>query len=241
MNKSSLIDKYFQNMLSTKEETIFNELLITDNEFAREFKFQKDVKVSLEILERRSLKKYLQEIENTHFYKEKTNFFYLKLIASITLLFAIVNSSELFNFNKTDHKRLYASYFTTFDNVIYVMNRGEDEDNLKKEAFLAYENKEFNVAVFMLSNAYEETQESDLLLYLGISLLASDQYEKGQSILLKYLQLNSKYKVQAQWYIALSYLALNKTVESKKYLQQIAIGSHKFKKQEVELLLKKMK
>ncbi|WP_442267104.1 hypothetical protein ACSIGC_05225 [Tenacibaculum sp. ZS6-P6] len=241
MNKSSLIDKYFQNILSRKEEIIFNELLISDNEFAIEFRFQKDVKVALEILERRSLKKYLREIEKTNFYKEKTSFFYLKLIASITLLFAIVNFSELFNFNKIDHKRLYASYFTTFDNVIYAMNRGEDENNLKKEAFLAYENKEFNVAAFMLLNAFEETQESDLLLYLGISLLASDQYEKGQSILLKYLQLNSKYKVQAQWYIALSYLVLNKTVESKKYLQQIAIGPHKFKKQEAELLLKKIK
>ncbi len=44
MKNLELIDKYFSNSLSQKEQLLFNQLLQNDKDFKSEFLFQKDLK-----------------------------------------------------------------------------------------------------------------------------------------------------------------------------------------------------
>ena len=62
MNKIDLIDKYFSNSLSPKEKLKFNELLENDEQFKKEFDFQKDLQQVISRERRKDLKEVLQDV-----------------------------------------------------------------------------------------------------------------------------------------------------------------------------------
>ena len=63
MEHQDLIDKYFQNTLSPKEQFLFNELLHSDVSFEQEFRFQKDLKKAIRAQEQAELKQRLVNLE----------------------------------------------------------------------------------------------------------------------------------------------------------------------------------
>ena len=63
MKNHDLIDRYFENSLTPKEQILFNDLLLNDSVFKSEFQFQKDLKKVIASNQQEELKTALNEIE----------------------------------------------------------------------------------------------------------------------------------------------------------------------------------
>jgi len=63
MKNHDLIDRYFENSLSPKEQKLFNDLLQNDPDFKAEFIFQKDLKQVVAVNQHEELKSTLSQIE----------------------------------------------------------------------------------------------------------------------------------------------------------------------------------
>ncbi len=241
MNKSSLIDKYFQNNLSSEEKITLHELLKSDMSFAKEFSFQKDVQIAIQLAERKSLKLFLQELEQN--YTIKNRFVLSKkwlVAASISLMLSFLGTVYFFNSDGNSNEELYAAYFAPYSNVEYPITRSETLHNIKRNAFIAYEMGDFSKAEKLLNKAYEESKNIELLFYKGISLLSQNKQQEGSGILQFYLTQGTKYRTQANWYLALSNLQLGKKERAKKYLLEVINSTGDFKKKESKILLEKI-
>lgn len=64
MENHDLIDRYFENSLSPKEQQLFNDLLQNDSNFKDEFIFQKDLKQVIAVSQQEELKSRLSHIED---------------------------------------------------------------------------------------------------------------------------------------------------------------------------------
>ncbi len=241
MNKSSLIEQYFENSLSSEEKLIFDELLANDKAFAEDFYFQKDVKEAIKKEEREKLKKELQNLERFQGSNKKFSFSKKWLVAaSIVLLFSFLGTFFFMKQDRFSNQELYANYFTPYENVVYPIVRGEAENELKNNAFIAYETKEYKKAIQLFEKAYEQTKEIDLLLYQGISFLAEKKPNKAIKILEEYVSTEPKYNMQANWYLGLSNLQLSNIKEAREYLRKVRNSNSEFKIEEAKELLKKL-
>ncbi|SNR15072.1 tetratricopeptide repeat protein [Tenacibaculum jejuense] len=239
MNKSSLIDKYFQNSLSSEERLILEKLLKNDSDFYKEFYFQKNVATAIAILERENIKKYLQGIERENFKKNSVSFSLKWLLAASIAILTCIGAS-FFISSDDYHTDLYTQNFTIFENVIYPLNRDDLRNSLGKEAFIYYENKEFFKAIEGFKKVYNKTNNEEMFLYIGISYLAVKEFEKANLILQEYLTTQGKYISHAHWYLALGNLALNKKNHTKKHLSIVIRLSQGFKNKDAKDLLEKL-
>ena len=64
MKNFELIDLYFDNSLSPKEQLLFNDLLQNDLDFKNEFIFRKDLKKVIAVSQQEDLKASLGQFEN---------------------------------------------------------------------------------------------------------------------------------------------------------------------------------
>ncbi len=241
MNKSSLIEQYFENNLSSEEEIVFNELLANDKEFAEDFHFQKEVKAAIKKEERNKLKKELQDLERFQSGRKKTVFSRKWMAAaSIAILLTFLGALFFMKQDSFSNQELYATYFTPYENVIHPIVRGGVENELKTDAFIAYEKNEYKNAIKLFQKAHKEIKDPHLLLYQGISFLAIKEPNKAIKILEQYIFTKPKYNAQANWYLGLSYLQLNNAKEAKKHFKKVSTSSTQFKKEEVKELLKKL-
>ncbi|CAL2092875.1 hypothetical protein [Tenacibaculum sp. 190524A05c] len=242
MNKSLLIDKYFTNKLSSQEQNVVNQLLSRDREFHKEFMYIRDVQQAIYFLERRRLKKELQEVEKLRT-KTRRSIFIRKwsIAASIALLFGIFGLNLFKNDSMTNFDILYNTHFSPYENVVHPLQRGESNDYLKNIAFTAYEKQQYQEAADAFFNAYKKNEEPELLFYLGVSLLANKEYNEGNAVLKKCLHLNSKFESQIHWYLGLSHIKLNKIETAIYYLKLVGSTKQGFKQAETKILLEKLK
>jgi tetratricopeptide (TPR) repeat protein len=242
MNKSLLIDKYLTSKLSLQEKNVVNQLLSRDYEFRKEFVYVRDVQKAICFLERRRLKKELQEVEKLRLKNRRSIFIQRwSIAASIALLVGIFGLNLFKNGSMTDFDSLYQTHFSPYENVVYPLRRGESNDYLKNIAFTAYEKQQYQQAVNAFFNAYEKNEESELLFYLGISLLANKEYSEGNVVLKKCLHLNSEFESQIRWYLGLSHVKLNNLETAKYHLKLLANTKQGFKQSESKTLLEKLK
>ena len=130
MEHQDLIDKYFQNTLSPKEQFLFNELLHSDVSFEQEFRFQKDLKKAIRAQEQAELKQRLVNLEE----KSSKGFLYRPQVkkwlaaASLTLLLGL-GGVLIKNSYFPSSERLYAEHFSPARNTVMPVVRGEEVQN----------------------------------------------------------------------------------------------------------------
>ena len=152
MDKDILLNNYFEGNLSEEEKQQFNELLSNDSEFKAEFEFQKKAKIAVALSERKKMKNQLKEIENSR--KQKSNNkTWLSIAASIVVILSL---GFIFFWNSsTTNDDLYADFYETFPNIEAPTTRGENNLNIKSEAFYAYDSKDYKKAIELFSEIYK--------------------------------------------------------------------------------------
>jgi len=232
MDKSTLLNKYFEGSLSQVESREFTHLLETDSEFASDFKFEKDLQVALKKEERQKLKTMLKEL-NQEKAKPETKVFQLRpwlAAASIAMLIGLGSWFLFFNSPTLDTNELYASNFMPYDNVISPIERGSDIIDLQQQAFMAYENMEYEHAFKLFTQLKTEVKDPYIDFYQANILMKLDKHQQAIVLLESYIKKEGMLADRATWYLSLCYLKLKKIEVSKAKLKTlIKMGTFKNK------------
>ena len=158
---------------------------------------------------------------------------YYKIAAAVTLLIA---ASIVFytQFSGPSPEELYLSYYEPYDANVSTRSYTEDEEANPLEA---YRQGDYEKAVISLRKAIEKPDAlPSLRVYLGISLVETDQVEEAISVFQEVYNENpNNFTGQhAEWYLALIALKRN-PVEAKELFKKIAKqgGAYEREAQEV--------
>lgn len=236
MDKELLLYNYFSNHLSEDEKQVFDNLLETDDEFRAQFNFERDLKRVIKDDKNQDLKMKLfefeKEIENQIPVKNSTNRFrQWSIAASIVVLFGL----GIFGYNTffgKEYGDLYNTYFQEYPNTVFEITRGESVESLEREAFTAYELKDYMTAIENFDRISEPDKKNYLDFYIGLSYLNLNQLNKAETFLSKTIAENTDFMAEAHWYLAMTYLKmeekqkaiveLNKLVKDYNYNRELA-------------------
>ncbi len=244
MKNIDLIDKYFENNLTPKEQLLFNDLLHSDEEFKSEFVFQKDLKKVISITQTENLKSTLQNFEKNINNKSKVLFLPKKWLvaASIILLvgfgFWFINNSYF-----PSNEQLYTQNFEPYRNIVQPVVRGESINSIEYKAFVAYENKNYHKAI-NLYNSVDNTDADYIQFYKAMCYLSLNKTNEAINLLLPVATSSNKstsdknFDELSNWYLGLAYL---KNGENEKALSQFSlIANHPtntFKQEEAKEII----
>lgn len=236
MDKNILLNNYFEGNLSEEEKQQFDELLSNDSEFKTEFEFQKKAKVAVALSERQRLKNQLKEIENSRKLKNNNNT-WLSIAASIVVVLSL---GFIFFWNSsTTNDNLYADFYETFPNIEAPTTRGENNLNIKSEAFYAYDSKDYKKAIELFSEIYKVEKTDYAIFYIGLSEMELNEHKKAiNTFSLFEGDTNNNFYYYVKWYKALSYLKENDIENSKKLLNEVVKNTNPFQLKSKELLSK---
>jgi len=217
MNQEALIEKYILGTLTSEEKEQVAKWLETDTSFKTELEFQTNLKRALEKGEDEAFKTTLKELEPGRQTPSKRPIFKWAIAASIIVL--VVVGTLLFQ--PSQNKSLFAQNFQPYANVIQPVVRGENLNDVTTQAFLAYENAEFELAETHFTTMVNSTNDSYALFYLANVKLALEKPDDAISLFHSYMTTGENLSSQAQWYVALAYLQLDDPVEAKVALKKI--------------------
>lgn len=244
MNNHDLIDRYFENSLTPKEQIIFNDLLQNDTDFNEEFKFQKDLKKVISINQQEELK---QVLRNKEAHIKKDSIFSLlpkkwMVAASFVLLLGLSTWTIKSTFYPSN-EAIYAEYFQPARNIVHPVVRGEEVNTIEYKAFVAYESKDYYKAI-NLFNSVKDSDKTSILFYKSLCFLALNKSEEAISILSPLAKADhlvgedGEIYEMSKWYLGLAYIQnSDKEKAAVQFSEIIDDPTAKFKKQEaIEIL-----
>ena len=221
--EQQLIQKYFFGTLTSEEHTQF--VALAQQPYAqKEIHFQEEILAVIDQEMEHSLKKELVKEEQACIEKEKNTGSFIAakrsarwkkwaIAASVTLVFSVIGI-DYFN-NNQDKQPIFQEYFKPYPNVVEPINRtGTQSPSLRHDAFLAYENRLYQEAYTQFQGLPQSQSDPSLLFYQAQTLLALQQYEEAQLILEKLISQDSDQLTQSQWYLALTYLQTDQTIQA---------------------------
>jgi len=244
MKNHDLIDRYFENSLSPKEQNLFNDLLQNDSDFKNEFLFQKDLKKVIAVSQQEELKSTLSHIEEH--VKKKSLFMIVPkkwMVAASLLLITTLGLWSVKSLYYPSNEVIYKDYFQVDRNTIQPVVRGESLKTIEYRAFVAYEAQDYYKAI-NLFNSVKTPDEAYIIYYKGLCFLALEKSDEAIALLSEVATkqgLDGKsadFKEKANWYLAMAYLKNNETEKAISRLSLIINNpSSNFKKQEAQEVL----
>ncbi len=204
-------DAYLNNELNTNEKALFEKALTENIELKKDFEAHKlainAINKSVLIDLKTEMKSWDSDLKN-----KKSNLkFYISLAASIVLIATFYLALKP---NKTT--QLFNQYYTTYPNVLTVRN---SNSNSTQELMQLYSNKQYST--FVNACLQKENLSDTLLFYVGISQMELKDYSDAV-LTFKQVQDTTDFKLLADFYTALGYLAANKKDEAIILLNEIS-------------------
>jgi len=248
MENHNLIDRYFENSLSPKEQKQFNNLLQNDLKFKAEFQFQKDLKQVIEVNQKEGLRETVSKIEALAQKDSRMMMLPKKWIVAASLL--LITGLATWTVKSTyfpSNDAIYEEYFQLERNTVQPVVRGESINTIEYKAFAAYEARDFYKAI-NLFNSVQNPEDSNILFYKGLCFLAVNKPENAIALFnqLTASELNTVQTEglsdKANWYLALAYLKNNETDKTIEQLTTIVNRPPPgYKKNEAEKILNYLK
>ncbi|MEM8910009.1 MAG: tetratricopeptide repeat protein [Bacteroidota bacterium] len=221
----TLIDKYFDETLSAAEKKDFQHRLHHDEAFAKAFQIEKDLMEGIEALGNQHLREdlvniYEEEVVQARAQKATSsparslNRRWWLVAASLAILAALLwwlwpqNGPE-------EWYRQYAQHdfnFTQKGEASILLS--EIENQLHAQAYAA--------ALPQIDTYLQQYPDQlQVVLAKGIAYLELKNYDQALSIFAQIRELDTLFKVEGIWYLALTHLRLGNLAESQTLLQQI--------------------
>lgn len=248
MKNHDLIDRYFENSLSPKEQKLFNDLLQNDSDFKDEFLFQKDLKQVIAISQQEELRSTLSQIEGK--VQKNSRFMIVPkrwMVAASLLLITTLGTWGVKSLYYPSNEVIYETYFQADRNTIQPVVRGENLNTIEYRAFVAYEARDYYKAI-NLFNSVKTPDETYIVYYKGLCFLALEKADEAIALLNQVADrtpLEGKsddLREKANWYLAMAYLKNN---EINKAISKLSLitndSSSNFKKQEAQEVLNYLK
>jgi tetratricopeptide (TPR) repeat protein len=216
-----IIERYITNDMTFDEEASFEEKLQNDPDLKNQVE---DIKTMLLGIETQALKEKLKEfhdeIPKTKILEKKTikvsHLDLRKLLAAAAIIIAL---GSFWYFNKPSNERLYSKYFTPDPGLPTTMG---STDNYKfYDAMVNYKQADYKKAISKWEVLQLKSPENDTLNYfLGVANLAKGQTDLAITYLQNTTQKpESVFIEDAQYYLGLAYLKINKKEEAIKAFQ----------------------
>lgn len=243
MNQSSndmdLVERYFENSLTDQETAQLKTRLQTDQELKRLFEREKLLINTIRYEAAHKDLEFLKQVEkNLAEPKSKQSinrWYFYAAAACITLL---VVAGIIFPIDNSSPEKLYADYFTPYPNVFEPTVRDNSLTDHRKEAFVAYENGDYQRAVELFMLLQRENSNPGVLLLLGNANLmlgnTTDAKQNFNELIMRYDDLD----LQAKWFLSLSYLKSGEVEQARKLLEELGNTEISYAKNAKELLQK---
>jgi len=241
MNKQDLLYHYFSNSLTTEQEKLFYSLLETDADFKAEFDFHKNLKQVIKSHESDTLKTKLQGFEsaiNTETNTPKKsvfNYSNFAIAASVAILVGWFGYNSFFG---TNYNSLYDSNFNEYPNTVYTITRGDTDNSLEREAFVAYESKNYQTAIDKFDAIDDKKHYFNF--YKAQAYLGLDNTDKAQILFNQVIRNNVQFVAESTWYSALIALKEKDKEQAIKLLQDL-VNNYDFNKDKALTLLDTLK
>ncbi|MDO5976241.1 tetratricopeptide repeat protein [Flavivirga jejuensis] len=163
----------------------------------------------------------------------------MKLIgiaATLTLLLGF----GWYTFMKTDSinpQELYASNFELYPNTVYPITRGQGDDTIEHQAFMAYESDQHEEAITYFKTLKQGAPPNYIDFYMGLSYLKTGNHENAIKRFTEVIEQKGNFDHEARWYLALSYLA-NKDIDQAKDVLEILTKKGSYKNEEANIILR---
>lgn len=243
-----LIERYLEGRLSQEELNEFRQRLSRDRNFEKSVETYKaiigGIKYSGENILRQKLKKLEASITAQENLDKRKFGIPLKPIysysAAATILLLLTFTFIFILRHNPSPREVFTENFKPYSNVVMPTTRGEKFDkndkNEQQEAFYLYDRERYQEAAFLFDKLLKQAEAPALLLYSGNSYMAAGDYDAAIKRLKKLSKLNTEYKHQAQWFLALAYLAKNEPENGKPYLEGLAKQNISYSKKAVKIL-----
>lgn len=142
-----------------------------------------------------------------------------------------------------DNARLFAAWFRPYQSeTLEPSSRGHVELSPSEQFQSLYWQNNYRDALAAFENLGPSAKNNDNLLFLRANcLLAAGQANEAATLLEGIVQRDrSRFKAEAKWYLALSYLKMGKTSETRNLLRSIATEPGAARQPDAEKLLKEM-
>lgn len=244
MENLDLIDRYFENSLSPKEQKLFNDLLQNNSSFKEEFLFQKDLKKVIKISQHEELKSTLSKIEDKAQRNSWFTFIPKKwMVAASLVIIATLGVWGIKTLYYPSNEAIYEEYFQADRNTVHPVVRGERIKTIENRAFVAYEAQDYYKAI-NLFNSVKNPGDMHILYYKGLCFLALDKKDEAITLLKQVgsgvtsENYSTNFQEKANWYLALAYLKKGNNVKAISLLTEVRDNPNSsFKKQEVQEIL----
>ena len=244
MKNPDLINRYFENALSPKEQKLFNDLLQNDASFKEEFLFEKNLKKVIKVNQEEELKSRLSQIEEKA--TSNSGFMIMPKKWMVAASLAIITSLGVWSIKSSyfpSNEAIFEDYFEADRNTVHPVVRGEVMKSIEYRAFVAYEYQDYYKAI-NLFNSVKRPGEAHVFFYKGLCFLALDKYDEAITLLNQVaenspLVVNSSdFEEKANWYLALAYLKKNDKEQAIAKLTKLTEGQNSTykKKEALEIL-----
>jgi len=238
MENEELIAKYFSRELTPEQEKMFNTRLASDASFKDEVTFYERIKEASKNERSNALKDKLQDFEKKAQEKEyrKTQKFPFLKIAIVAIVLFSLGYWMYSTRTSIDTEQLYASNFKIYPNTVYALTRSDTVNSPEREAFVAYENGDYELAFTKMNQA---TPQPYSRFFKAQTLITLDRFEDAKAELETTIQDQKQFVAEAHWYLALVQLKQNRIIEAQTTLQKL-VTNYIYKKEEAQELLKKL-
>jgi len=241
MDKSALLNGYFEGSLSEVQLGKFNRLLKTDEDFAAAFEFERELQIGLKKQERKEIKELFSSLDQQNEEKEKHQSKVISMrpwlaAASIALVVGLGSWVFFFNSPNINSDQLYLSNYAPYENVVHPIERGNQIEGLLNSAFMAYEDGKYEFALQLFKELNTKQNDAYIEFYEAIILMQLNRHDEAIPLFKNYIGNNGELKDRAHWYLSLSYLKLNQVENSKSELEKL-IQLNSFKTETAKKLL----
>lgn len=221
-----LLEKYQKGLLNEKERHAVELRLEKEVELSNYFEVVVNLPSAFGYNEANDLKAVLSK-ENS----PSTISFYRKTLFKIAAAFVILIAVSLFLLNqKTEAVEVFAMYYEPYPNVEAPILRS---GSLINQSFENYEAGNYDKALSL----FQEMDETEaIIFYTAQCQIALGEYSEAVLNLKKIEQYGGKFTSVSNWYLALTYLQLNKELEAKAILGSLKESNSKYAEKANQIL-----
>jgi len=207
MDKEVLLTNYFSNRLTKDEKKLFNELLASDSDFKAQFDFEQNLQRAIKNKENQDLKSKLISFEKDIVTEgpkstQKKTYRHLAIAASIVMLIGLAWMGYT-DGSSDKYEDLYAANFQEYPNTVYTITRSGSNESLEREAFVAYESGNYDVAVEKFNKIPLEQQQAYTDFYLAQSYLNAGKNESAKKYFKKTIANADAFIAESHWFLAM--------------------------------------
>ena len=231
------IEGYYNKNLSETDRHTFETRVATDKDFAQTVLDYRKMATALDLIKHRQDLAFLRDVDSQMppiAPLPKPTFFkkWGWMTAAATLLLGVLGLWQLRNTDKS----LSREVAVVFEPVSPLgINMGDNAQQMRLEASLAYLQKDYKQAIPLLDKAFALEKDSFLLLYKANALIATGESVKALPDL-EALQTSSIPLLPVQWYLALAYIETGQKEKALLLLQKIADSKGEYQAKALTLM-----